>query len=205
MEVIATVTLSKATSTEYVKLREIWNDSLARGEMPEYVTTHEDIDAMIALIHYLVTKEKVIFDPLKELKIAKEMAEKIYTQFEKSVMTVAKNDFIFKLLHNRDTEKRKLRGNSLKGYLSHVIPEGRMDGGYVVAKAIYDAEINRLNTRANRVKNSPKVKELASKYPDIDIQSIVAVSLLKDKIQLVQDDLDWIEQIVKIACNIQKR
>jgi hypothetical protein len=93
MEVIETVTLSKATSIEYVKLREIWNDILAKGEMPEYVTIHEDIDAMIALIY--------------------------------------------------------------------------------------------LNTRAHRVKNSPKVKELASKYPDIDIQSIVAVSLLKDKIQLV--------------------
>ncbi|MDD3770164.1 MAG: hypothetical protein PHV10_06125 [Sulfuricurvum sp.] len=203
METLEATTLLSATPEQYTELREIWNEYLAKNEMPEYIYTAEDIDAMIMFAYYLQTRENAIIAPLKKLGIIQQTTKEVFTVFEKSIMSIAKSDYITKLMHNRNKEKRKLRGNSLKAYLAHVVPEGRMNGGYVVAKAIYDSYTATLKMRVNRVKNSPKVQDLAQKYPDVDVHNIVAVSVIQGKIQLVQDDLDWIEQIIKIACNIE--
>lgn len=196
MEVIETVQLSKTTPEKFEKLRQIWSEHLDKGEMPEYITTTQDIEAMICLLHYLQYKEKVIVDPLKKLGIVHETVKEVLTPFEKSIHSIARSDYIKKLLHNRNEDQKKLRGNSLRPYLSYIVPKEREIAGYAIAKRIYDSHMVTLRTRVNRVKKSPKVQELTERYPDVDVQSIVAVSVIQDKIQLVHDDLDWIEQII---------
>lgn len=199
MKTIKSFILLHPESDEYTQLREIWLDMLSKNKMPEDIRTLEDIEAMIYLLHFLKNMEDPIVKPLKKLGLIEETTKDVLTKFEKIIMTIAVNDYITKILHNRDKENYRLKGNSLRSYLQHFVSEVRMNGGYVIAKKIYDKCVDMLRKRAERAKESPKVRQLAERYPDIDIHSIVAISVVQGKIELVNDDLDWLEQVIEIA------
>jgi hypothetical protein len=167
------------------------------GNTPDEIYFKEHIEGVIGFLYALKTKNKIILKILKDLSIIK--AEKDnFSTFEKGISTIAKLDQTNKIMHPDKAKKKKWMTTKLSTYLSYMLPETDENTGSIIAKKVYDKHKNMLVCKLKRVNASPKVLELAQKYPDIDINRLVSLGVVNNKLELTNDDLLWLDQMISI-------
>lgn len=167
--------------------------------MPEEIVVKEDIETMMRLLFYIQNDYEQIIQPLREIGIINEIQTNELSQFEKSIQTIAKNDQIDKIMTPKQEGKKKnWMGNRLSNFLSHFTSASNKNRTEVVAKTLYNKHRKALMMRMSRLKNSPKVVEIASKHPDVDVHSLISLGMISGKIELTHDDMLWIDQMITL-------
>lgn len=183
------------------ELKKLWVNDLKNNQMPDLITTEEDVEMMINMLYLLKKKEKIIIDRLHESGIVKDTISSV---FEKSIKTIASHDWIDKILHPNKEKKKQWMTTRLSVYLSNVLQSELKGSSSYLAKQIYNKHSNALKSKIQRVEKSPKIAELALKYPSIDIKQIVKLGVLHNKIELTNSDLEWLDQTINLINNQTK-
>ncbi|MFA6396624.1 MAG: hypothetical protein WCW84_11720 [Sulfurimonas sp.] len=166
------------------------------GNIHEQVDQEEHIDGMIFLLFLIKDKNKVIIKLLRKHGLLKD--NEAISTFEKSIQSIAKSDQVEKITQPDKEKKKKWMTTKLSSYLSHILPTEGEKTGVVIAKNLYDKYKNILVCKLKRVNSSPKVLELAQKHPNIDINRLVSLCVLEDKLELANDDLLWLDRMITI-------
>jgi hypothetical protein len=187
--------LKKMTPERFIELKEKLIYAIDHGDDTEEIHFHEHVKGIIGFIRALKMKNKMVITALKEVEFIKGDELSV---FEKSIQTIAKSEQIDKIINPNKEKKKKWMTTKLSSYLSHILPEAGEKVGGIIAKKLYDKYKNILICKLKRVNSSPKVLELAQKHPNIDIDRLVSLCVLEDKLELANDDLLWLDRIIAI-------
>jgi hypothetical protein len=177
-------------------LEEQGNATNKESDLVTMLPDPESIEGAVNILYLLKNNDKITIKALKELGFFLEENE--LSVFEKSIKTIAKSEQIDKILYPNKKEKKKWMTTKLSVFLSHSLPEAAGETGAIIAKKIYNKFKSAFVSKLNRVNTSPKVLELAQKHPNIDINRIVSLYVLDDRLDLTNDTLQLIDQTITI-------
>jgi hypothetical protein len=177
-------------------LEEQGNATNKESNLAEMLPDLESIEGAVNILYLFKNNDKITIRALKESGFFSK--EDTSTAFEKSLFTIAKSEQVDKILYPNKKEKKKWMTTKLSVFLSHSLPEAVGETGAIIAKKIYNKCKSALISKLNRVNTSPKVLELAKKHPNIDINRIVSLYVLDDRLDLTNDTLQLIDQTITI-------
>jgi hypothetical protein len=182
----------------FSQLQNAWNSARKDDLLPKEIASEEDVEAMMRLLYLIQNNDESILGPLREIGAIKEIDSVEPSEFERSILTIARHDHIDKLLAPKDDNKKKWMATRLSTYLSYFVSADNKSRVEVAAKNLYNKYRKMFTMRLSRLKSSPKVVELINKHPDVDVYSLVALGIISDKIDLTHDDLLWIDRMITI-------
>ncbi|MFA6145560.1 MAG: hypothetical protein WCW84_14380 [Sulfurimonas sp.] len=191
-----TLKLEKMTPKVFLELKNILVQEFENGNMPEGIQSAEQIESIIGFLQALKRKDSTIIKIFRKFGFLFEDDKR--SVFEKSIQTIAKSDQIEKIIQPNKEKKKKWITTKLSSYLFHIFPEAGEKVAGIIAKKLYDKYKNILICKLKRINTSPKVLELAQKHPNMDINRLVSLCVLEDKLELANDDLLWLDRIISI-------
>jgi len=187
-----TLKLEKMTPKALLELKKILVQEFENGNMPNEIQSVEQIESIIDFLQALKKKDRTIFRILIELGILKGE----FSLLEKTIYSIVQSEQIDKIVN---PNKKNWMTIKLSTYLSYAFPKTKGKIGHIVVKKVYNKFKSVLISKINRVKTSPKVLELAQKHPDIDIKRLVSLGVVNGKLELVDDDLLWLDRMISIV------
>jgi hypothetical protein len=180
-----------------IRLIEEQNNTLNKGsDLIKMLPDLKSIEGAVNILYLIKSNDKITIKALKESGFF--LKEDMPSVFEKSLRTIAKSEQIDKIMYPNKKEKKKWMTTKLSIFLSHALPNAEKEVGSIIAKKIYNKCKSALISKLNRVNTSPKVLELAQKHPSIDINRIVSLYVLDDRLDLTNDTLQLIDQTITI-------
>jgi len=190
-----TLKLEKMTPKVFLELKNILVQEFENGNMPNEIQSVEQIESIIDFLQALKKKDRTIFRILIELGILKGE----FSLLEKTIYSIVQSEQIDKIVNPNKKNKKNWMTIKLSTYLSYAFPKTKGKIGHIVVKKVYNKFKSVLISKINRVKTSPKVLELAQKHPDIDIKRLVSLGVVNGKLELVDDDLLWLDRMISIV------
>lgn len=198
---------SKIQDGDLEKLRIKLKELLAENKLPEEFSLEEDIEAIVYFLYYVQHNHEEIVSAIEEIDIV-ESDENDLNPFEKSIQTIALNDQLDRILTDGKQEKSGWKYNRLSIFLSfgsHNKNEKNKDPIERATRALYDKYKNAIYQKIFNMKRSKKTKYLVEKYPEMDIVKILSYAVLTKKIELTHEDVEWLDNVLALACSSKKQ
>lgn len=188
--------LGKITQKNLKELRRILRNDMMEDRNNEMILNENYIEAFLVLLLLIKSGDRGVIDALTATGIIKERDIPL-DRVEKGIRTIAAEDYINKLLNPDAPPKPRWAMTKLKVFTTGVAGENDARGAYWVTRT-YKKFQTMFRDRQNRVKKSPKVKELADAYPDVNVYDLVALGMLRDKIDLTYEDMTWLDEMIRL-------
>jgi len=193
------ISLSVIPKEQYHLIDIAINEAFLNGEkkLPAYIKTKEDVSTITYFLEDIFGAGEWLAEIINETDPHKNDPAR-EPKIIKSIQTIASNEQINKLI---GAAKTTTGANRLKQYIyASNMTKSDEDRTkiYNMSKFHYNQHRKVLNSRIARVKDSPKAKPLIDEYPQLPIEKIIKLGILRNKIELENDDMEFLKQILDL-------
>lgn len=176
------------------QLRAIFLKDIKDGTTVDELTIIERTNSIIDVLERLKNGDKELINAFLECKIIEEEVLPIY---ERKIRSIAIADMKDKILYNNDN-KKYWSSTRLSTFLLYTSPDGIDKTREEIARTMYNKHKKVMETRLRRLKTNIKVQELFEAHPTIDIQRAMAYGIVTGKLSNTEDDIIWLDNLIKI-------